>query len=206
MKNFRILKVLNRIRPGGSEDGMALVIALMLMAMLSLLGASALLTTNTEIKISGNTQVGRTAFFTADGAGQASGGIIADCISDVGWPDSYNYGPGVTVNDGNFPFEAKNEDDDGDPTTDDRANLPPAVSPSLAADIMFDSPLSASVDVDQGPTVPVAGSSVVASAGYEGAGKGAAGGGMKTVYHLGVRGKYGERAMSLMFMSYDHYL
>ena len=206
MKHFQILKVLNRIRPGGTEDGMALIIALMLMAMLSLLGASALLTSNTEMKISGNTRVGRTAFFTADGAGQATGGIIADCISDVGWSDSYNYGPGVTVNDGNFPFEAKDEDDDADPNTDDRANLPPAVSPGQAADIMFDTPLAASVDVDQGPTVPVAGSSSVASAGYEGAGKGSAGGGMKTVYHLKVRGKYGERAMSLMFMSYDHYL
>jgi hypothetical protein len=66
--------------------------------------------------------------------------------------------------------------------------------------------MAGTADVDKGPTVPVAGSSTVAAAGYEGAGKGAAGGGLKTVYHIRTRGLFGSRAMSLLFMSYDHYI
>ena len=177
---------------------MALVIALMLLAMLSLLGSAALLTSNVEMKISGNTRTGRTAFFAADGAGQVASGVVADCITDVGWyPDNYAYGPGVLVVDGDFAFEPKYMDDDGDPLTDDRTTVP---------DIVFDAPLKAYADVDQGSTTPVAGASAVGSAGYEGAGKGAAGGGMKTVYHIQVRGELGNRAMALLFMTYDHYL
>lgn len=189
------------VRPA-PEKGMALVIALMLLAIMSLLGASALLTTNVEIKISGNTRVGRTAFYSADGAGQATGGIIADCIGEVGWSNNYAYGAGVIVNDGQFAFESQARtgvpDDSGDlDNSNDLTNAP---------DITFSAPMAAVVDVDKGPTVPVAGSSAVAATGYEGTGKGAAGGGLKTVYHIHVRGLVGNRAMSSLFMTYDHYL
>jgi len=204
MKLQSIKRALNRIRPGSPENkerGIALVIALMLLSVMSLLGASALLTTDVETKIAGNTKIGRTAFFAADGIGQATAGIIEDCITDVGWANDYPYGSGaitVTVKDGDFAFETKDLDDDvdGDPEND-RTTDP---------DIEFSAPMAGTVDVDKGPTVPVAGSSTIAAAGYEGAGKGAAGGGLKTVYHIRTRGLFGSRAMSLLFMSYDHYI
>jgi hypothetical protein len=196
MKKDCFNRLMRLARPGG-ERGMALIIALMLMAMLSLLGASALLTTNVDLKISGNTKAGRTAFFTAEGAAQVTGGAIEDCISDVGWDTNYDFGEGVVVVDGEFPFETRALDDDGDPNVDDRDGAP---------DIVLDPPLDAAVDVDKGQTVPVAGSSILGASGYEGIGKGAAGGGMKIVYHIQVRGEYGTRAMSLLFLSYDHFI
>ena len=199
-----IKRILDRIRPGSPENkerGIALVVALMLLAVMSLLGASALLTTDVETKIAGNTKIGRTAFYSADGIGQATAGIIEDCISDVGWADDYDYGSGtvaVSVKDGDFAFEARDLDDDADGNVDnDRITAP---------DIEFSSPMAGTADVDKGPTVPVAGSSAVSAAGYEGAGKGAAGGGLKTVYHIRTRGLFGSRAMSLLFMTYDHYI
>jgi hypothetical protein len=199
-----IKRVLDRIRPGTPENkerGIALIVALMLLAVMSLLGASALLTTDVETKIAGNTKIGRTAFYAADGIGQASAGIIEDCITDVGWSDDHTYGSGsvaVTVKDGDFAFEARDLDDDADGDVEnDRINAP---------DLEFGEPMAGTADVDKGATVPVAGSSAVASAGYEGAGKGAAGGGLKTVYHIRTRGLFGSRAMSLLFMTYDHYI
>jgi hypothetical protein len=196
MKREYFNKCVRFARPGG-EKGMALIIALMLLAMLSLLGASALLTTNVDLKISGNTRAGKTAFFKAEGAAQVTGGAIEDCITDVGWEDNYVFGTGVTIKDGEFPFETRGYDDDGDPAVDDRDGAP---------DIVVDTPLDSAVDVDKGQTVPVAGSSILGASGYEGIGKGAAGGGMKIVYHIQVRGEYGTRAMSLLFMSYDHFI
>jgi hypothetical protein len=185
-------------RRGRNEKGMALVIALMLLSVLSLLGASALLTTNVEVKITSNTKLGRIAFFAADGAGNAAAGILEDNITDVGWSDDFQYSDGVSVTDGDFAFEVRNEDDDGDgDTIDDVSDAP---------DISFDDTFTATVDVDKGPTVPVAGSSAVSATGFEGAGKGAAGGGLKTVYHLHTKGVFDTRAISLIFMTYDHYL
>lgn len=196
-------RILNRIRPGSPENqerGIALIIALMLLAVMSLLGASALLTTDVETKIAGNTKIGRTAFYAADGIGQATAGIIEDCITDVGWGNdhSYNGSANVTVKDGDFAFESRDLDDDADgDLTNDRITAP---------DLEFTGNMAGTADVDKGATVPVAGSSTVASAGYEGAGKGAAGGGLKTVYHIRTRGLFGSRAMSLLFMTYDHYI
>ncbi|MFH1090485.1 MAG: pilus assembly PilX N-terminal domain-containing protein [Pseudomonadota bacterium] len=196
IKSFK--KILKTVRPGGeSQSGMVLVIALMLMSILSLMGASALLTTNTETKISGNIKVGRTAFFSADGAGQATGGILEECIEAMGWGPNYDFN-GVTVNDGQFAFETRYLDDDGDGDPDnDVVNRP---------DISFPAPMSALVDVDKGPTLPVAGSSTITSMGYEGTGKGAAGGGFKVVYEFIARGNFGTKGLSVLFMSYDHYL
>lgn len=200
MKKGFLKKIKRFIRPD-SEQGIALIIALMLLSVLSLLGASALLTTNVEVKISGNTRVGRIAFFAADGAGQAAGGILEDCITSVGWADGYGYGAGTAVDDGDFPFEQRASatvpDDSGDLNNDnDVTNAP---------DITFSGGINASVDVDRGPTLPVAGSSSLTATGYEGEGKGAAGGGTKTVYLFRTKGVTGGRGTSVLFMSYDHY-
>lgn len=198
MKDNFLKRFLRYIRPGsGGEDGMALVIALMLLSVLSLLGSAALLTTNVEVKIAGNTRIGKTAFYAADGIGQATGGIIEDNIVDVGWSDDYDYG-GVTVKDGDFCFEPRDMDDNGDGDPDNDLTTSP--------DIIFPSPIAGAADVDKGPTLPVAGSSAVSATGYEGAGKGAAGGGLKTVYEIRTYGTVDSRAMSFLFMSYDHYL
>ncbi|MEW6266811.1 MAG: PilX N-terminal domain-containing pilus assembly protein [Thermodesulfobacteriota bacterium] len=176
------------IRPGRDpEEGMALVIALMLLSVLSLLGAAALMTTNIEIKISGNTRLGRTAFFAADGAGQAAGHILSANLDDNGsWPNNYNLG-GVTVRYGDFAFV---------PRTKDIITNP---------DITFPTPMSGTATVDKGPTVQVPGASAVAAAGYEGAGKGIAGGGIKTVYLINTRGSISEKGIAYLFLSYDAY-
>ncbi|MBF0530224.1 MAG: hypothetical protein HQK55_13320 [Deltaproteobacteria bacterium] len=178
-----------RLRPGReSQSGMALVIALMLMSVLSLLGASTLLTTNVEIKISGNTRTGQTALYSSDGIGQATSGILEDNIAAVGWTNNYVYG-NVTVNHGSFPFtQAPGQD---------IANNP---------DITFPNPMPGTAIINRGPTVTVAGSSALSAAGFEGAGKGAAGGGLKTIFLIYTRGIVGTRATSLLFMSHDHYL
>jgi len=53
-------------KPIGNEKGAVLVIALMLLAVLTVLGVAALNTTTTEIRISGNEKVYKQAFYSAE--------------------------------------------------------------------------------------------------------------------------------------------
>lgn len=53
-------------KPGKNEEGAVLVIALMLLAVVTILGVAALNTTTTEIRISGNEKVYKQAFYSAE--------------------------------------------------------------------------------------------------------------------------------------------
>ncbi|MFH0781612.1 MAG: pilus assembly PilX N-terminal domain-containing protein [Pseudomonadota bacterium] len=54
------------LRPVKNDDGAILVIAIMLLAVLTILGVAALNTTTTEIRISGNEKVYKQAFYNAE--------------------------------------------------------------------------------------------------------------------------------------------
>ena len=195
-------RLLAIVRPWEDRDrGMALIIALMLLSVLTLLGSSTLLTTNVEVRISHSTKLGRTAFFRADGAGQIAANVVDQTVY-AGWWSSSGYAGAITVNDANFWLESFNLDDDGDGDADNDVTTDP--------DLTFGDPYFATVDVDVGWKGTVEGSSLLTASGYEGAGKGMASGGFKTVFHMRSRGRFESadgvsRAVSLLFMTYDYY-
>lgn len=67
MKSLSILR---------NNNGAVLVIALLIMAVLSLIGAAATMTSSIEIQISGNQKVGKQAFYAADAGVEHITGIL----------------------------------------------------------------------------------------------------------------------------------
>jgi Tfp pilus assembly protein PilX len=65
IKNLGLKRSLRRMV--GNDRGVVLVFALVLMLVLTIIGSSATMTSQVDLKISGNTKVIRTSFYVADG-------------------------------------------------------------------------------------------------------------------------------------------
>jgi hypothetical protein len=65
-----------------NEQGVALIFALVIMVVLAIIGASALMTSEVDLKVSGTTKVLRQAFYLADGGIEMSPKILATIIRD----------------------------------------------------------------------------------------------------------------------------
>jgi hypothetical protein len=72
----------------GSDRGVALVFALVLLLVVSIIGSSATLTSQIDLKLSGNTKVIRTSFYVADGGIMLSPKVISRIITDRELPTS----------------------------------------------------------------------------------------------------------------------
>jgi hypothetical protein len=70
----------------GSDRGMALIFALVLLLVVSIIGSSATLTSQIDLKLSGNTKVMRTSFYVADGGIMLSPKVISQIITHRALP------------------------------------------------------------------------------------------------------------------------
>ena len=70
----------------GSDRGVALIFALVLLLVVSIIGSSATLTSQIDLKLSGNTKVIRTSFYVADGGIMLSPKVISEIITDRALP------------------------------------------------------------------------------------------------------------------------
>ena len=70
----------------GNDRGVVLVFALVLMLVLTIIGSSATMTSQIDLKISGNTKVIRTSFYVADGGIMLSPKVIGRIITDRALP------------------------------------------------------------------------------------------------------------------------
>ncbi len=76
----------------GNERGAALILAVAMLAILSVLGSIALMTSNTELKVTGNYQAGKQTFMVADRAVEYATsrnilmtmGAMVDLVDDAG--------------------------------------------------------------------------------------------------------------------------
>jgi len=78
-----------------SDKGVALVLGMMLLVILSLMGAAAIMTTSTETKIAANTRKANQAFYSADAG-------IESARTMISWTDSQTSPP--ITNDTGDPF------------------------------------------------------------------------------------------------------
>jgi hypothetical protein len=69
-----------------NERGVVLVFALVLMLVVTIIGSSATMTSQVDLKISGNTKVIRTSFYLADGGIMLSPKVISRIITDRALP------------------------------------------------------------------------------------------------------------------------
>jgi len=198
--------------PIGNDSGFALVIAMMIMVILTMLGIFATNTSRMELNISGNDKVAKEAFFRADG-GTEAGIMLTE--ANLSCPNGFrtNANPiklvGIDVFEKDFAIAnsapkdlpgASNSTTENDVPTDliRSARLP--VNPANRSDTLPHTNLA----IWSSGTKFLAGSAIQMVSGYEGVGKGAAaGGGMKQMViasqHKGLRG-----AEAKVFLGWRH--
>ena len=84
IKNLGLKRFLSRMV--GNDRGVVLVFALVLMLVLTIIGSSATMTSQIDLKLSGNTKVIRTSFYVADGGIMLSPKVISRIITDRDLP------------------------------------------------------------------------------------------------------------------------
>jgi Tfp pilus assembly protein PilX len=92
MLTYRHTKSGNRVATIGNERGVALIIVLVMLLLLTILGASMLSTSTSDLKISGNYRNSEESFYTADAAleiAQTFAGIYTNVAADSPlWPEA----------------------------------------------------------------------------------------------------------------------
>ena len=210
-----------------NQRGSALVIALLMLVVLTLIGISATTTTTFELQIATNDKLFKSAFYAADGATEMCGEVIEQNIAERNWSNKISLG-NVAVwrttkksEDGTFVELADgniymNRDDDLVPGT----TINEKVS-GLPSDDNYDLiyPLTA-VDTGSwtltgaahtsmkavGNTTLSTGSAVQLIAGYEGKGKGAASGGAWITYDIRANRNDVRNTQARILLGWRHVL
>jgi Tfp pilus assembly protein PilX len=84
-----------------NQRGSALIIALLMLVVLTLLGISATTTSTVELQISGNDKLYKRSFFAADGGTAAGSELVEQNIEDRDWTDDSPRG-NVAILNGDF--------------------------------------------------------------------------------------------------------
>ncbi len=158
------------------EFGHILPISLMILVVLSLLGAAAIVTSTTDVEIASNEKQYHMAFYTADGGSDIAPRIIRDTIS---LNDEPNYGADVTVRSGFIDELLNFTSGDNDGATDSTLSNPDVQITNLT--LIH----TVSIDIDTNPaTIPMPGGGLEFGSGTEGVGGGVSSGGTATLYTI----------------------
>jgi len=183
------------------ERGLALVVAMVLVAMLAFLGAAALLTSSTEMDIAGNERAYQEAFYTADGGSQLAPRVIRNILSD----DLSGYGSAIDVDVNCLQAELLNfsgvSDGEGNPCNDDTDVQ--TTNPDIQATLTATGDVR--VDVDRlGTPRLLPGGGVEFGAGHDGVGAGSASGGSVRHYQNNSQSLGARNANSLIQTRYRY--
>jgi len=176
IKNLGFRKLVGQLI--GNERGVVLVFALVLMLVLTIIGSSATMTSQIDLKISGNTKVIRTSFYVADGGIMMAPKVIGRIITDRALPDLADT-PLLTYDTDNLLEKIMGYIDDDDPGTD-------------TTDIVMNQGTlgNLAVDVSRAGTQYLSGGGVEFAAGTEGVGVASAASAV-IIYNLASRGTVG---------------
>lgn len=145
-----------------NERGVALVFALVLMLVVTIIGSSATMTSQVDLKISGNTKVIRTSFYVAEGGIQLAPKVIGRIIADRALP-ALSDTPLLTYDTDNLLDKIMGYIEDDDPGTDTTdISMNQATQGDLA------------LDLSRARTEYLSGGGVEFAAGTEGVGVGGA--------------------------------
>jgi hypothetical protein len=178
-----------------NQRGSALIVALLMLVVLTLLGISSTTTSTVELQISGNDKVYKRCFFAADGGTAAGSELIEQNIEERNWTNSSTRGNiGIITGD---LYLNRDTDVGIDPVPSDTNQ--DAIIPLSAIvdkngdgviDATNDSPFVLNANVPHtnlkivGNSQLSTGSAVQLASGYEGKGKGAGGGGAWVIYDV----------------------
>ena len=173
-----------------NKRGSALVVALLMLVVLTLIGISATTTTTFELQIAGNDKLFKRAFYAADGATEMAGELIEQNIQDRDWEKVDGSGqldPAGTPIDGSNPYLRGNVRVESPNPYMNREPMDPIPSDSNRDTVYPRTATAADPHTNikaVGNTTLSTGSAVQLIAGYEGKGKGAAGGGAWITYDV----------------------
>lgn len=177
-----------------NENGYALLATLLILVLLVIIGMSATTNTSLEIQIAGNDRIHKETFYQADGGTQIGIRLVEESIGNVG-PFTALDADGILID----PDSPNNTILIVDPTLVDNENL--ARNQNTISDTArdlayfpdgYNSALTLSANnlnphtniIADGVTSTVAGAGLQMLAGYEGKGKGTAGGGGQILYSI----------------------
>lgn len=187
MKPYKIYKEI-----AGNENGSALIFAVMILAVLTIIAVSTIKTSTVEVKISSNDKVYKTAFYAADGGTEVGREMIEQNLACA---NGFALEP-LTI--GTFVvedavFAYKEDPPVGDFPSDTERDLHfPADDTQPHTNI-----------VAYGNTQLSPGNALQMISGYEGKGKGAAGGGAQIVYDLHSKHEGKDSAVTIE-INYRH--
>ena len=174
-----------------SQQGAALVIAIMILLILTVLGIYAITTSTLETKIAGSERELKTAFYAAD-AGQPIGiNVIKAIIQYVPTSPSALPAPwDAIVQDGLDGFITNNEIfTDIRNTTDTPTNQPDVIVNRTDLGLTAAVPIGVTIDIDRITSYQLSGGATEYGSGYEGIGQGG-GGDVGVIYALDSLGRY----------------
>ena len=161
-----------------SSDGWVTVAALLILAILTVVGISSISTSNVEVKISTNDRFHKIAFYGADGGCELGTELLELNIAcPTGFSTDNLVIGNVTVVDKDFWLKNEEpEDGSGNPIpypsdTEHDIQIDPSSGPHTNLSIF-------------GTTALGVGGAIEMAAGYEGKGKGVAGGGVSLLYEI----------------------
>jgi len=195
-----------------NENGSALIFSLLILAVLTIIGVSSITTSTIEIKIASNDKVYKQSFYEADGGTEVGRELLEQNIAcATGFPnDDFYIGtatPYLKVNKKDFYLNT--DEPSGDYPSSDIVS-----DPETHWDFYYP-------DTDKndggenfnlphtkvkafGNTELSTGSAIQMIAGYEGKGKGAAGGGATIVYDLYSRHQGNQNSQITIMINYRH--
>ena len=161
-----------------NERGVVLIFALVLMLVATIIGSSATMTSQLDLKISGNTKVIRTSFYVADGGIQMAPKVISRITTDRALP-ALSDTPLLTYDDANLLEKIMGYIEEDDPDTDiSDISMTQGTQGSIA------------VDLSRLGTQYLSGGGVEFAAGTEGVGVGGSAS-AAIIYSLASRGTVG---------------
>jgi len=180
-----------------NEDGYVLIMSLVILTMLTVIGISGLTTSTIEIQIAGNDRLHKMAFFAADGGTEGGIELLEQNIEEGGF-DNENLGS-VQI----FYQDAGNNSLRFYTNTD--ATNPTPSSTNYDVSILGVGQNSVYLRI-YGNTSLSTGSALQLASGYEGKGKGVAGGGGYVAYDVRGRSEGPSDSSSTVLHRWRHLL
>ncbi|WP_321413291.1 pilus assembly PilX N-terminal domain-containing protein [uncultured Desulfobacter sp.] len=182
------------MHPVNNNEGSALIIALMILVVVTIIGVSSMNTSTIEIKIASNDRLYKTSFYAADGGTEVGRELIEQNIACA---DGFNAEPltigSVEVVDKDFAFQ-ENEPTAGDYPSDTERDIrwpKNDAQPHTNLTVFGNTELST-------------GSALQMAAGYEGKGKGSASGGGQIIYNVFSKHQGRQKSNVCIRINYRH--
>ena len=184
----------SRLRTLESEDGSALLIAMLILVVITLVGIFSIRTSSIEVEISGNHRLYKEVFNAADGGAEAGIELVEQNIYSAGFDDAG--GGNFLV--GNFAGPSLNFYLSGPPNMPSDINRD-AFTPSGYAG----SDPHTNLTIGGNPSLST-GSAIQMAAGYEGIGKGTAGAGAVYVYDIWSQRIGARNSSAVITLQWEH--